>query len=545
MTDTSARWLYYGGTVLPQNGGGPAGAVAVGSDGRIIAAGSLGDLEGTITPETRRINLNGRAIIPGFFDCHMHIAWLGQALGQVDLSPNIAADSSAIVRLLAARLSEAPGCVGVFGNRYDQNRLPGGTHVTRQDLDRVSREVPVRVEHTSGHAAVVNSRALEMLGINRNSPDPPGGQIVRDDNGEPTGLLLESASWNDIAKIFPEPTPAEQLVALERANAYLLARGVTSASDAHTMPGELESYWSAIETDALQIRVNCMVSWDEISRTYSTPPPPAEFQPDAARVSWHRGHVGQAKLFADGAITTRTCVLSRAFDDMPENTGILMHEPEVLDELIRSAHDAGWQVATHAIGDRAIDLVLESYAAAQRARTRAYPGHRIEHCMLLDDALISRLRRQNVWSIGQPEFITRLADAYLSALGQERADRLSPYATLDERGCSQAFSSDCPVVPGAPLDGILAAMSRTASSGRVIGPSERLNAEAALHAYTASPAYATRTDRTRGTIEPGKWADFAILSRNPLETRIDEWESLQVLATVIGGNMVFGSEEAF
>jgi predicted amidohydrolase YtcJ len=537
------RLLIKNGVILTMDGERPvAGAVAVGNDGRIRAIGSTEDVENLAGPGTRVIDLRGRTLIPGFFDCHMHMLWLGSNLSNVNLASPPVRDKGDIVRLLRERLMATSDAKCVQGNFYDQNKLPDGKHLTRMDLDEVSLETPVRIEHTSGHAAVVNTRALQVLGITRGTPDPVGGEIERDALGEPTGVLLEAASWNDLDRIIPEPTPAEAVAALGRANRYLLERGITSATDAHTPPNAIAWYADAVTSERLQVRTNCMVGWAEVIHQIGAgeAPTPDSMQPVRAGLDGHRLHVGQAKLFSDGAITTRTCWLTKPFEGMPDNYGIAMHSNEALRDMISRAHRAGWQIATHAIGDRAIDLVLNAYADAQRAFSRHRPDHRIEHCMLLDDALIARLRRQHVWSIGQPEFISGLGDAYYAALGEERTNRLSPYATLDAQNVAQAFSSDCPVVPGSPLDGMRAAMARTTLKGRVVNPAECVSAEMALYAYTAAPAYASRVERDRGTIAPGKWADFALLSRNPLETPIDEWNDLRVEATFVGGECLYG-----
>jgi predicted amidohydrolase YtcJ len=531
------------GNVLTMGDAPKAQSVAVGRDGRILAVGMDAEVGNLADAETRVLDLRGRTLIPGFFDCHMHILWLGTNLGHVNLASPPVKDREDIVRLLRERREALPDLQCIQGNRYDQNRLPGGQHLTRQDLDRVSTVLPVRIVHTSGHAAVVNSRALERLGIARETPDPAGGEIVRDASGEPTGVLLETASWENLERIIPETTTAEKIEALGRANRYLLKRGITSATDANTDHDVMDAYAQAVSRDVLQVRTNLMVGWAELMRHVGDAgtPKPDDLQPGHyLGVNWHRLHVGQAKLFSDGAITTRTCWLTQPFEGMPDNFGIPLHPPEELRELILRAHNAGWQIATHAIGDRAIDLVLLAYAEAQRQNTRYRPDHRIEHCMLLDADLIARLRRQHVWSIGQPEFLAQLGDAYVMALGGERASRLSPYATLDAQSVAQAFSSDCPVVPGAPLDGLRAACERKTPGGRILDAAERLPADAALYAYTAAPAYATRTERDRGSVEAGKWADFTLLSADPTTTPMDDWERIQVEATFIGGECLYG-----
>jgi predicted amidohydrolase YtcJ len=519
-----------------------ARAVAVNREGRIIAVGAEDDVLNLRQSGTKTLDLRGRTLIPGFFDCHMHILWLGLNLGHVNLFG--AHDKETIIERLRDRLAQRPEQTCVQGNNYDQNTLPGAAHLTRHDLDRVATDRPVRIVALSGHAAVVNTRALELLGFRRETEDPVGGEIVRDAQGEPTGVLLETASWSHLDRILPETTAQDAIEALGRANRYLLERGITSATDANTAPEEIAFFAQAVAQNRLQVRTNCMVGWKEIMEQVGDGqvPVPDELQPMHLGAHWHRIHVGQAKLFSDGAITTRTAWLMQPFEGMPDNYGIPLHPPAELKEYIRRAHCAGWQIATHAIGDRAVQLVLEAYAEAQRQHTRYRPGHRIEHCMLLDADHIARLRRQNIWSIGQPEFLLRLGDAYILALGEERAQRLSPYATLEAQQVAQAFSSDDPVVPGAPLDGLRAAMERKTPGGVVLNAAECLAPDVALFNYTLSPAFATRTERDRGSIEAGKWGDFTLLSADPTATPLDSWESVQVEATFVGGECLFGAE---
>ena len=544
----NAVTILYNGNVLAMTGAEAASqAVAIGQDGRIVAVGSNDEVRHLAKAGTRQIDLRGRTLLPGFFDCHLHIQWLGINLGHVNLASPPVKDKQDIIRLLRERLDAQPDLTCVQGNRYDQNKLSPPEHLTRHDLDLVSIEVPVRIVHTSGHAAVVNTRALQMLGITNDTPDPVGGEIVRDAQGEANGVLLETASWNDLDRILPHVSPDEQVAALGRANRYLLERGITSATDANLATNDIAVFARAAADKVLQVRANGMVGWAEVMKNVGEGaiPKPDDLQPEWQGLSWHQFHVGQAKLFSDGAITTRTCWLTEPFVGMagqPNDCGIPLHPPEELREYILKAHLAGWQIATHAIGDRAVDLVLSAYADAQRENTRFRPGHRIEHCMLLNSELIARLRRQNVWSIGQPEFLSQLGDAYVMALGEERANRLSPYATLDQQNVAQAFSSDCPVVPGAPLDGLRAAIERKTPSGHILDAGECLAPDIALYNYTAAPAFATHTDRDRGSLEPGKWADFVLLSADPTLTPVDEWEKVKVVATFVGGECLYGAD---
>jgi len=257
-----AQTVFSGGTILTMEPENPvAEALAIGPDGRILAVGRESEVKILARTTTRQIDLQGKTLLPGFFDCHMHILPLGLALMQVDLSPSVAKSVDDIVRLLRKRLEEQPDAPCILGNRYDHNRFVPPVHPTRYDLDKVCTDRPVRIEHTSGHAAVVNSHALKLLNITRETPDPIGGTIVRDAQGEPNGVLLETASWQNLDKIIPPPTRSQQIEALKLANRYLIERGITSASDANTLPEEIEVYAQAVRNKALQVRVNGMIAW--------------------------------------------------------------------------------------------------------------------------------------------------------------------------------------------------------------------------------------------------------------------------------------------
>jgi len=541
--------------VLTMNPAQPVAQALALAGGRIAAVGTDDEIRSLARPGTRIIPLKGRMVVPGFNDCHMHILPYGLDLAQADLSP--AAGVTDVSGLIAAlrRWAEAnPQSEWILGNRYDQNTFPGAAHPTRHDLDAAFPDRPVYVMQTSKHASAANSLALKIAGVTRETPDPEGGEIVRDAGGEPTGVLLESA-MSLVARHVPRPDRAGMVAAIKQANEALVAKGVTSASDLNTgwydLETEIACYRQAAEEGA-PVRMTLFPHAPKLGRPEEIPMRSAFLHDWHGRDDWPGLHVGPGcirigpvKLFSDGALTVRTAALREPYVD-GRGTGMLLHTPEELWNYIRAAHGKDWQVATHAIGDRAIELVLDHYAAVQDYLPRTEARPRIEHAMLLDEGLIRRFKEQGVLPVIQPEFITRLGDAYALGLGEERAARLNPVASLQRAGVGVPFSSDCPIVPGAPLDGIRAAARRTTRSGRVLGPQERIAPEDALRNYTYWAAYSTFDEGETGTIEPGKRADLTILDFGfwilDCGWTDEALDSLTIAATIIGGQCVYGAE---
>jgi predicted amidohydrolase YtcJ len=508
-------------------------------DGR-VAAVENGDIRRP--SETKQIDLRGLTVVPGFNDCHMHILPYGLDLAQADLSP--AAGVTDVPTLIAALrwwADKNARSEWVLGNRYDQNTFPGAAHPARSELDAAFPDRPVYVMQTSKHAGTANSVALKLAGVTRDTVDPEGGEIVRDALGEPTGVLLESA-LGLVTRRIPRPDKAGMIAAIRRAHDALVRAGVTSASDLNTgwydMETEIACYRKAAEEGA-PVRTTLFPHLPKFGRPDEAPSRKgfARFFGDE-QVGLGGVRLGPAKLFSDGALTVRTAALREPYVD-GSGTGMLLHPPEELKAYIRAAHAGGWQVAVHAIGDRAVELVLDGYAEAQAAQPRNGARHRIEHAMLLDDGLIGRFVQQEVIPVVQPEFITRLGDAYVLGLGEERAARLNPTASLQRAGLGVPFSSDCPIVPGAPLDGIRAAARRTTRTGKLLGPEERITPEDGLRNYTYWAAYSSFDEGETGTITEGKRADLTILSGDPTK---DDLDGISVVATIVGGEFVYGAE---
>ncbi len=512
-------------------------AVAV-ADGKIAAIGPSDHILAAMPSRARRIDARGLLLVPGFNDCHMHILGYGLKLSAADLSPDAGVrDVPAFVDALRRWAQANPSSAWVRGSGYNQNAFPGAKHVAPADLDRAASDRPLIVHHASGHALLANSRAMALAGVGPATSDPAGGEIGRDASGAPTGVFLESA-MSLITEVVPKPSRSDMSDAICRACTALSAVGITSASDMGIESDEsvVGAFRDAVERGAALRMTLCPEAVE-----FGTPekvPQRQELERD-----WRLANVpgdvlgsvrlGALKLYADGALTTRTAALREPFADTG-TVGMLLHEPDELGAYITTGHDRGWQMAVHAIGDRAIEAVAEACESLDDASGRR---HRIEHCMLLDADLIGRIRRAGIVAVIQPEFVARLGDAYVLGLGLERAATLNPVASLLRAGVPAAFSSDCPVVPGAPLDGIRAAMSRRTPSGIVLGDAERITAAEAIRAYTEGAAYAVCDEKATGTLAQGMRADFALLTDLPTET-----DTSVVAATVCGGKVVYGAE---
>ncbi|MEZ5226579.1 MAG: amidohydrolase [Acidimicrobiales bacterium] len=506
---------------------------------RIMVVG--GDEVGRTEAE-RTIDLDGRTVVPGFNDAHNHMQAFGKTLNEVPIQPTVVRSVEEIVAAIAERVATTAPGVWVVGAGYDDNKLAERRHPTRDELDRVSPDNPVLLNHTSGHFCVVNSAAMRLARVGEVAV-PEGGVVAVDAEGRPNGLLEERAQG--LVRTILHPMAVADIVSnLGAASDVYLSQGITSCQEAGVggilgtqEPMELAAYQRARATGALGVRVTLMPS---IENLHTGAHHPDDDEPFALDLGLHSGFgdvwlkFGPTKIFADGSLIGRTAAMFEDFEGEPGNSGYLQMPEETLHALIIKAHISGWQVATHAIGDRAVASVLDAYAEAQRQRPRPDARHRIEHCAMTRAVDVVRIAELGVIPVPQGRFISEIGDGMLRAVGARHPDCYRQRSFLDA-GVVLPGSSDRPVVHGAPLLGIHDLVNQKTAAGADFNPQEALTPEDALRAYTYGSAYAAFDERIKGTIAPGMLADLAVLDADLTTIDPDGIADIGVLATMVGG----------
>jgi predicted amidohydrolase YtcJ len=518
-------FLFYNGIIHTMDPAHPtAELVLLSSSGKIALIGDMNDL--TTVPPVRRVDLGGRTLIPGFNDAHVHVWKLGLLL-TTQIDARGLPDIESILDRFRERVAKAPAGTWLSGRGYNEADLAERRHLTRADLDAVSTEHALTITRTCGHMIVANSRTLELAGINANTPNPPGGVIVRDEHGEPTGLLQETAMG-----LLNVPTPDDETLgrAIREANYHQLRLGITSATDPLLTPDHLRVYRELESHGDLAVRMNGMPIRRPDAAEKITYPLPEKYVSPTLRID-------TVKFFADGGLSGATAAISEPYK-VTGNQGVLRWETEELLELAWEAHDAGYRIGTHAIGDVALDQVIEVYEILHQRK----PGmrHRIEHLGLPSAEHLRRVKAIDAIAVPQTVFLPALGTSYRRYLPDHFLPRCYPVRAMLDAGLTVALSSDAPVVPDDnPLLGIKAALDRLDGNGNAIAPEQAITAYEALYAFTMGGAIASGDADNRGSITRGKWADLVVLSGDPLTTPPEEMLSIKVDQTYVGGQLVY------
>ncbi len=533
-----AELVLHNGKVVTVDAGVPDGEAVAVLDGKILAVGSNSEIDAYIGSGTKVIDLEGHLAIPGFIDSHVHFSGIGTA--QLQLKLMEVANWDEVVEMVAAAVAEAePGELiagrGWHQEKWDRTPEPNVDGLPfHGTLDAVSPDNPVLLAHASGHATYANGRAMEMAGIDRGTPDPPGGEIVRDSEGNPIGVFRERAGrLLEAARANAKET--DPRVVMELADQEVLSKGITSVHDAGVGFGTIDLYKEMIDEGALGVRMNAMIrlSNEELRRRL----------PEYAVDGYGDNHlrVGTIKISIDGALGPHGAWLLEPYEDLPSSSGLNTAPVEEVEAAARIAAELGVQLAVHAIGDRANQESLDIFE-----RTfEAYPGNadrrwRIEHSQHLHPDDIARFGEMGVIPSMQGIHCTSDAPYVLERLGEQRAEEGAyVWQKLMATGATIPNGTDAPVEDVSALAGYYATVSRVLKDGSVFYPDQRMSRMEALQSYTINGAYAAFEEDIKGTLTPGKLADITVLSKDILTIPEEEIPTTEVVYTIVGGEVKY------
>jgi predicted amidohydrolase YtcJ len=521
------------GRVFTSDAGMPRAEAFAIRDGRFVAVGRTADILNLNSTGTRVLDAGGRTVVPGFIDAHTHPAWGGiEELVSVDCDlPSLAAIQEALRRRAQ---STQPG-EWVRGFKYDDTKVSDGRWLTRQDLDEAVPDHPVQVKHRGGHINWFNSRAFALAGVTAETPDPPGGRFGRRD-GQLDGSVLSRA-----LEVFRAVLPATATPEQYRAGVALMAKrmtaaGLTSVHEAECSPAFLAAYQDAYAAGELAFRVYILV------QGY------APIYEDLKRAGIRGGigdewlRIGGAKWLVDGSAQERTMRMSTPYVGRPDDYGILTMTQDEVDHVADDADRHNFQPGIHANGDVAIDMVLKAYErVAARGPRRSPFRPRIEHCSLVNPDLLARIARLGAVPTPFATYVHYHGEKW-AQYGEEKMQSMFAHASFLEYGIRVAGASDYIPGPYEPMMALQSLVTRKDYAGRIWGPNQRITVDQALQVYTIHGAYASGEEGLKGSIAPGKLADFVVLEKDPHEVPPDELKTIRVVHTVVGGRFAHSLE---
>ncbi len=507
-------------------------SLAFDAQGKVVVAGSEAQTAAAL-PGAKHVDAQGKTLLPGLIDAHGHVFGLGEIASGVDLfTPT---SLPAALRAVADFARAHPKNAWIIGNGWNQEAWKLGRFPTAADLDAVVSDRPVLLRRVDVHATWLNSTALAMAGITKDTPDPAGGKIERDAKGNPTGVLVDSAmALAD--KVVPLPTPAQARAMLDNALALLAKSGLTSVHDAGISVAEDGIYRDYADHGKLTTRVYAMIAdtgaaFDELSKDG----PLASYANDTYALA-------AVKLFSDGALGSRGAALIAPYSDMPSTRGLLFQQNAAMQAKMDKAMKAGYQVNVHAIGDAGNHQILDAYAQLIPKYNAGALRHRIEHAQVVTPEDIPRFKTLGIIPSMQPTHATSDQNMAEQRVGHERIKGAYAWRTFLDQGSRIACGSDFPVEPPDPFEGLHAAVTRQNAAGAPAGgwyKNQAMTLNEALRCFTLDAAYAARQENLIGSLEPGKWADFILIDRDIFTAPPEQLGKTVVLQTWMGGKRVY------
>ena len=483
--------------------------------GKILGVGDVTAASQFIGPGTRQMDCQGMTLLPGFIDAHCHLMALASSLRAVDCRPDRTSSISQIVEAVRGRAKKVPRGSWVRAFGYDEFYLAEKRHPKRWDLDRASPSYPVRLDHRTGHASVLNSRALEILNITKHSPDPVDGVIEREEaGGEPTGLLYEMGDYLRRGMAAHRDSEAT-LEGMRMANSLLLSMGITSLQDAS--PGNDLPRWRTFQMlkagGWLTPRVMAMAGACHLQSFLDE---------------------GLTPGFGDHDLTLGAVKVMLTL-----TTGALLPNREELQRLVLDADRKGFQIAIHAVEEQSVEAAADALLCAQAALPMPHRRHRIEHCSECPPQVLDKVAGCQAMVVTQPSFVFHTGDRYLALSEQALLPHLYPLASFAKAGIAVAAGSDAPVTPPDPLVGIYAAVTRRTKGGFQFYPEQAISPESALRMHTIGAAHASFEEGIKGTIKEGKLADLVLLDQDPTAVEPEAIQRIRVVMTLVGGEVVW------
>jgi predicted amidohydrolase YtcJ len=538
VKNETADMVVINATVMTINDSNPTAEAFAIKDGKFIAIGSSEEIKNYIGDNTKVIDAQGKTVTPGFIDAHLHVNPIypeDHRLGTIDLTPPRVSSMEDLISILKKKAAITPKGEWIIGSRYYDTKL--GRHPTRYDLDKVSTEHPIMIRHSSGHVGVVNSYALAMAKIDKNTPDPPGGAFDRDENGIPTGMCRESAGRivSQAGLKLPEANAKEELEGFLLCFKNFAAKGITSIGDAGTDINKIKLYEKAYFAGQ-PVRVNVMIS--------------EKYLNDAKNLIIDNSipttslRVKTIKVFHGNSLSARTCWLSKPYEMINPKSGKKDYygipparTQKQLDSLMLAIHKAGFQIATHSNGDREIPMVLLAYERALLQYPDNNHRFRIEHCSVVTDSILHVIKKDGVVIVTH-SYEYEHGDKE-EEYGAYRWNWMHPTASALKMGIPVAGHSDYSVSAADPMLRIQSMVTRKGSNGKVYGETQKVSVEDAIKIWTLGSAYASFEENIKGSIEKGKLADFVILSDDPRKVDPDSIRKIQVVKTVINGKIIY------
>jgi predicted amidohydrolase YtcJ len=514
-------------------------AIAV-RDNKILAIGTTSDIMAWRGPGTEVLDLENRMVLPGLIDSHLHMVGTGVALSQINCRTPPIISISDLVDAVREKAVEAKPGEWILGRGWDQAKLSDHRNPNKWDLDEASPENPVWLTRTCGHISVVNSRALEIAGVSKDTPQPVGGHIVKDENGEPTGLLQEGPAMDLVRQNIP-PQDLENIAkAVKLASISFSEVGITGVIEAGIESLDMRAYQKVAREEELTVRVNMMLrgrvsgeSAEESAARIMKFPMTTGYGDDLLRF------LG-LKLLIDGGVGGRTALLREPYEDDPENCGILTMPESDLQKRVDAGNLAGMMVGIHCAGGGAMDIVLNAFEETDKIKPIKGRRFAIIHAYQPTKKNFETCRYLGITVASQPSFLYYLGESYYENVGHKRSEWLKPHRAWIDNDIMVASGTDSPVTPYPPFPSLWASIARRTEVNNVqMGTEQCITREEAIRLYTINGAYHTFEENIKGSIEPGKLADMIVIDRDILTCPLDDIRDTKVLRTILGGKTVY------